>query len=162
MNKTGLFTDFSLDLFGKDSSDPHVKIKKLTKSTERSLPWQADTFSPSQEFPHNLRKIKSHYFHHYSLLLLSTLQYANEQQVHLISVWPISISSSHLHLRHPIWFSSACFATNIPKYNPHASVHFSVYVIVIRPEDGRLKRPKHVVQEKVMNSVLSAVFCLIT
>ena len=38
MNKTGLFTDFSLDLFGEDSSDPHVKIKKLTKSTERSLP----------------------------------------------------------------------------------------------------------------------------
>jgi hypothetical protein len=42
---------FSQYLFGEDSSDPHVKIKKLTKSTERSLPWQADTFPPSQDLP---------------------------------------------------------------------------------------------------------------
>ena len=34
----GRFTGFSLDLFGENSSDPNVKIKKLTKSTERSLP----------------------------------------------------------------------------------------------------------------------------
>jgi len=114
MNKIGLFTDFSLDLFGEDSSDPHVKIKKLTKSTERSLHWQADTFPPSQEFPHNLRKIKSHYLHHYSPLLLSTLQYANEQHVHLISGWPILISSSHQRLVHPNCFSAACFVTNVP------------------------------------------------
>jgi hypothetical protein len=33
----GRFTDFSLGLFGEDSSDPQVKIKKLIKSTERSL-----------------------------------------------------------------------------------------------------------------------------
>jgi len=44
---------FSQDLFVEDSSDPHVKIKKLTKSTECSLPWQADTFPPSQDLPHN-------------------------------------------------------------------------------------------------------------
>ena len=74
MDMTGRFTDFSLDLFSEDSSDPHVRIKKLTKSTERSLPWQADTFPPSQDFPHNLRKIKSHYLHHYSSSILPTLQ----------------------------------------------------------------------------------------
>jgi hypothetical protein len=33
-----------------------------------------------------------------------------------------------------------------PKHPPHASLHFSIYVIVILPEDGRYKLPKHVAQ----------------
>jgi hypothetical protein len=70
----GRFTDFSLELFGENSSDPRVQIKKLTKSTERSLPWQADTLPPSQDFPQNLRNLKSHYLHHYSPSLLPNLQ----------------------------------------------------------------------------------------
>ena len=149
MIMNGQYPQLSMDFFERVSQIHKLKLRNSPNPQSRVL---SDKLLLSQLF----KTFSTIYGTTILLTFITTARHfyppcgrlMNTTSAYLISVRPILISSSHVHLGHPNCFSSACFATKVstPLHTPLYTFQFMLLSFFLQMAGTNAR--KKVVQDK--------------
>ena len=148
-----ILVSFTLKIFLKNLGP--IIHRHITNSMEHSPSWEVNRFSPSQEIPHILWKLKVHYRIHNSPPPVPILSQINPVQVPLpppevpfqhfppstpeSSKWSLSLKLPHLNPAHTSPLSHTCYMP----HSSHSSWHglnTYIHVLNVRPNFNQVMR----------------------